>query len=209
MIRGSDLGSNCRDATPVDVQSAARLPKSLHYFKLSTSKPHENRTMLAIQKSITHKGKCTPNVLPCRIHHNGPLNASKRYWQPRTTKGMVSVACISLRITSNRYTDGKTIAYFRGRKLHRKAIKIPKGYRGVVMSSTDRILPKLQPKQPLEDEEDEEEFHETKIVEEEACFEEVMVWGHEALPEELVDPYVRGMEEWISFAETVCSVLSC
>jgi hypothetical protein len=98
--------------------------------------------------------------------------------------------------------DGKIIAYFRGRKLHGKAIKIPKGYRGVVLSTTDRILPKPQPKEL--DEEDEEEFNEVKIVEEEATFDEFMIWGHEALPEELADPYVRGMEEWMDFAQTVC-----
>ncbi|EHK96376.1 hypothetical protein M7I_7923 [Glarea lozoyensis 74030] len=103
-----------------------------------------------------------------------------------------------LRIPS-RY--GKTIAYFRGRKLHGKAMKIPKGYRGVVLSTTDKILPKPQSKE--HDEEDEEEFNEVKVVDEEATFDEFMVWGHEALPEEMADPYVRGMEEWIDFAKTI------
>jgi ribonuclease H2 subunit C len=80
-----------------------------------------------------------------------------------------------------------------------------------VISSTNRILPKPQPKQLFEDgdEDGEDNYHETKVVDEEAYFEEVMVWGHEALPEEGADPYVRGMEEWISFAETVCLVLGC
>lgn len=44
-------------------------------------------TMLAIEKSKSHKGKCTPNILPCRINHNGPVHASKRYWNPITTPG--------------------------------------------------------------------------------------------------------------------------
>lgn len=43
-----------------------------------------------------------------------------------------------------------------------------------------------------------------KVVEEQAGFEDIMIWGHESLPDEMADPYVRGMEEWIAFAETVC-----
>ena len=25
---------------------------------------------------------CTPNIIPCRIHHDGPLESLERYWQP-------------------------------------------------------------------------------------------------------------------------------
>lgn len=25
---------------------------------------------------------CTPNILPCRVHHDGPVEISKRYWNP-------------------------------------------------------------------------------------------------------------------------------
>jgi ribonuclease H2 subunit C len=38
--------------------------------------------MLAIQSSKHSQGKCTPNILPCRVQHNGPVNASKRFWNP-------------------------------------------------------------------------------------------------------------------------------
>lgn len=31
--------------------------------------------------------KCTPNLLPCRINHDGPVNASTEYWAPETDKG--------------------------------------------------------------------------------------------------------------------------
>ncbi|KAG9238500.1 ribonuclease H2 non-catalytic subunit-domain-containing protein [Amylocarpus encephaloides] len=142
--------------------------------------------MFSIQKSKTHKGKCTPNALPCRVHHNGPVNTPKRYWDPRTSP------------------DGKTVSYFRGRKLHGKKLKVPKGFRGVVLSSTDRILPKPQSSDAAEDE-DVEEIPEVKIIEEQSEFEEMVVWGHEALPDEMADPYLRGMEEWIAFAETIHS----
>ena len=96
------------------------------------------------------------------------------------------------------------MAYFRGRKLHAKKLKVPKGYRGVVISSTDRILPKPA-QDPTEDEEDSEEVPEVMVMEEQSEFEDIMVWGHEALPDDTADPYVKGIEEWIAFAEQVCS----
>ncbi|KAH6676597.1 putative ribonuclease H2 subunit C [Halenospora varia] len=141
--------------------------------------------MHAIQKSKSHKGKCTPNVLPCRVHHNGPVNASKRYWEPRTTSNV------------------KTIAYFRGRKLHGKQFKVPRGYRGIVLASTDWILPKGSQSSPAEEDKDAEHEADVKVLEEQAEFNGIMVWGHEVVPDETADPYVRGMEEWLSFAEQI------
>lgn len=45
--------------------------------------------MHAIQPKQSHDAdKCTPNILPCRINHNGPVNASKRYWAPEVDPGM-------------------------------------------------------------------------------------------------------------------------
>ncbi|TVY25482.1 Uncharacterized protein LHYA1_G005726 [Lachnellula hyalina] len=136
--------------------------------------------MLAIQKSKSHKGQCTPNVLPCRVNHNGPVNASKRYWEVRTS------------------VDNKPTSYFRGRKLHGKKLKMPKGYRGIVVSSTDRILPA-----DGDGDGEGEESPEVKVMEEQAGFRELMIWGHEALPDGLADPYVRGVEEWVAFAEQI------
>lgn len=43
--------------------------------------------MLAIQKSKTEVQQCTPNLLPCKINHDGPVNASERYWKPETAEG--------------------------------------------------------------------------------------------------------------------------
>jgi ribonuclease H2 subunit C len=158
--------------------------------------------MLAIEKSKNHKGKCMPNVLPCRINHNGPVDASKRYWNPTKVPGNkhaeMPISCTDV------HADGKTVAYFRGRKLHGKQMKVPKGYRGVVVSSTDRILPKTAP--PIEDDDvvEIEEEVDVKIMEEQSEFDHIMLWGHEALPDEIADPYIRGIEEWIALAEQVC-----
>jgi ribonuclease H2 subunit C len=103
-----------------------------------------------------------------------------------------------------KFVDNKTVSYFRGRKLHGKQLKVPKGYRGVVLSLTDQILPKESPSVMAEDDQDAEETPEVKVMEEQSEFDNIMVWGHEALPEDTTDPYVRGMEEWIAFAREVC-----
>jgi hypothetical protein len=41
-------------------------------------------------------------------------------------------------------------------------------------------------------------------MEEQSDFDHIMLWGHEALPDEVTDPYVRGIEEWIALAGQVC-----
>lgn len=51
--------------------------------------------------------------------------------------------------------------------------------------------------------EDEEDRIEETVSEEVATFDGVMVWDHGTMPDESSDPYLRGVEEWISFAETV------
>jgi hypothetical protein len=59
---------------------------------------------------------------------------------------------------------------------------------------------------PAEDDEDAEEVPEVKVMEEQSEFGDMIVWGHEALPDDMADPYVRGVEEWVAFAEQVCWV---
>ncbi len=173
--------------------------------------------MLALEKSKSHRGRCTPNVLPCRINHNGAVNTSKRYWNPTVQPGTSSLVLLSLLSGSQvpkrltQVPDRKTIAYFRGRKLHGKVLKVPAKYRGVVVERTERVLPKVEaPGQTQqgeqgegEDDLEEEEEPEVKVMEEQAGFEEIVVWGHEVLPDGMADPYVRGMEDWIQFAENV------
>lgn len=41
-----------------------------------------------------------------------------------------------------------------------------------------------------------------KILETQGTFDEMIVWGHEFLPA-ADDSYVKGVEEWVKFAETV------
>ncbi|KAK5006328.1 hypothetical protein LTR39_005690 [Cryomyces antarcticus] len=41
-------------------------------------------------------------------------------------------------------------------------------------------------------------------MEENASFEEIVVWDHGAMPAETEDPYSKGVQEWIALAEAVC-----
>ena len=60
-----------------------------------------------------------------------------------------------------------------------------------------------------ETEEEEATTDEVSLLEEVASFDEVVVWGHDALPDELEDPYVRGLREWIAFAQVVSMSVCC
>ncbi|KAF2494324.1 hypothetical protein BU16DRAFT_540802 [Lophium mytilinum] len=147
--------------------------------------------MLAIQIPSTKSPECTPNLLPARLNHDGPVNATERHWNPETTE------------------NGDTTAFFRGRKLKGRTVKIPEGYKGVVLDITDKAAPqpkKVQNEGRADDEgdnEEEEDPVDVKAVEELATFEEIVVWGHEAAPANTEDPYAKGVHEWIGFAEAV------
>ncbi|KAL8844781.1 MAG: hypothetical protein Q9205_001483 [Flavoplaca limonia] len=149
--------------------------------------------MLSIQRRNDNEApqECTPNLLPCRINHDGPVNASRRYWAPEHDK------------------DGNLEAYFRGRKLKGRKVILPEGYKGSVVkegakeddtlkSNTERLR-----RRQLEEEEvdgdDEDEEEEVKVLEEVANFKDFVVWGHETAPEG-DDAFVKGVEEWIAFA---------
>ena len=43
---------------------------------------------------------------------------------------------------------------------------------------------------------------EVKMLETQATFDELVIWGHEVVPGD-EDEYVRGVEEWVAFAEVV------
>lgn len=86
---------------------------------------------------------------------------------------------------------------------------MPEGYRGVVVREGEEEAEKVGKGGPIEKEteegdegmeEDEEE--EVKTLDDVAKFEELVVWGHETVPED-DDVFVKGVEEWIRFAEAV------
>ncbi|KAL2002943.1 hypothetical protein VTN02DRAFT_5476 [Thermoascus thermophilus] len=134
----------------------------------------------------------TPNILPCRIHHDGPVEILKRYWDPVADEN-----------------ENTQTAYFRGRKLRGRRVAIPEGYQGIVATPTDNLLRSSgstrNGTQSIENGETESEPEEpVKILEKQATFDEYVVWGHEVVPA-ADDPFVRGVEEWLKFAETLHS----
>ncbi|KAH7626083.1 ribonuclease H2, subunit C [Sordaria sp. MPI-SDFR-AT-0083] len=158
--------------------------------------------------------KTTPNLLPCRIHHDGSVEPTDSFWNPREE-------------------DGLKTSYFRGRKLHGKTLPLPSGYRGVVASKTvnqqqqnqnqnQNQPPRLSEQMSfvmdndndnkpaevidLEAEESGQGSQQPEVggqMQIQAEFEEVVVWGHESLADAGGDAYVRGVEEWIGFAERI------
>lgn len=122
-------------------------------------------------------------------------------------------------------------AYFRGRKLKGKAVKIPSGYEGqsrftlssernsaeiclgLLLQSTSKTLPQEKPQRAPSPEDDdlmiveqEDEPEPVKILELVGSFDDVLVWDHEAVPES-DSAMVKGVEEWIRFAEAVSSTV--
>lgn len=96
--------------------------------------------------------------------------------------------------------DGKHVAYFRGRKLYGKTVKLPESYKGVVVEKSDKI----ESRRPEEDEdmEDAEPQPELGAMDVKAEFDEIVIWGHESTADSS-DPYVRSIEEWLAVAEQV------
>ncbi|KAL4896238.1 ribonuclease H2 subunit C [Aspergillus ambiguus] len=138
--------------------------------------------MFALQRSPqSTSDKCTPNILPCRVHHDGPIKSVERFWTP--------------------FPDEKDqpvqTAHFRGRKLRGRRVAVPEGYEGVVAIPTERVIPSKGA-----DNDDSAPEEPIKVLEQQSTFVEVMVWGHEITPAP-DDPFVKGVEEWIKLAEAM------
>ncbi|KZM23942.1 uncharacterized protein EKO05_0009368 [Ascochyta rabiei] len=151
--------------------------------------------MLAIQKSDSKH--CTPHLLPARINHNGPINSTPQYWAPSVDE------------------KGTRHVHFRGRHLHGTHLALPENYTGAVLHTTDRLAP-AQPAHTRtadafsanEDENDTEDEpdarpEEVKIAVQIGDFDALVVWGHGAEVDGESDAFVRGMREWIGFAEAM------
>jgi ribonuclease H2 subunit C len=109
---------------------------------------------------------------------------------------------------------GKRHAYFRGRHLHGTTLPLPRNYIGAIVHVTDKQLPqsRTQPQQHLADEnrEDDEDADmedsipvEVKIAEQVGEFDEVIIWGHGGEVDGSGNAFIRGMNEWVGFAESM------
>ena len=115
-----------------------------------------------------------------------------------------------------RSPDGEPVAYFRGRKLKGKEVRVPTGYRGVAVKKNseegrDAVEDRRRRRRNEYTNEygdevgEEEEEEQVAVLEEVAAFEEVVVWDHEKVVED-DDGIVKGLAEWIRFAEAVSLV---
>ncbi|KAF3483031.1 RNA exonuclease 4 [Arthroderma uncinatum] len=141
-----------------------------------------------INNSHTPAATVTTNILPCRIHHDGPVNVSSRHWNP----------------VSDTTTDGESntsTAYFRGRKLRGRSMPLPDGYQGVVVTKPPQCENSTR-RRVGDDDEEEEEEEPISQLETVGTFSTLTVWEHEKLPAD-EDVYVRSMGEWISFAHAM------
>ncbi|KAJ3544793.1 hypothetical protein NM208_g2868 [Fusarium decemcellulare] len=136
-------------------------------------------------KSDDKTVKVVANLLPCRIHHDGPIDPVSTYWAPTSAD------------------DGTKLAYFRGRKLQGRTVKLPEQCRGVVVEREQDKDPQPTVEEPAEDGDTETERIGTMRVT--AEFDEMVVWGHETVADASGDPYVRSIEEWIQVADSIHS----
>tara|TARA_R110002003_G_scaffold12_2_gene806 strand:- start:4105 stop:4512 length:408 start_codon:yes stop_codon:yes gene_type:complete len=113
---------------------------------------------------------------------------------------------------------GTQHAYFRGRHLHGTTLPLPSGYTGAVVHVTEKTAPRTQARtheqtqardQALHDddgddaEHEDTEIEEVKIAEQIGTFDAVVVWDHGGRVDAERDMYIRGMREWIGFAESM------
>lgn len=171
--------------------------------------------MLELKSDVSSQGipKTTPHLLPCRIHRDGPVGPVESFWEPKNSAGKILHRILIVsgpRLITNRgpslmwRLDGTSTAYFRGRKLEGKAVKVPEAYRGVVAVTP---VGEEQPKQLDEAEMDVidvDALLPTSSMQVRAEFDQLVVWTHGAPDDTSTDPHTKGVEEWISLAEKVC-----
>ncbi len=106
--------------------------------------------------------------------------------------------------------DGQPEAYFRGRKLKGREVKIPERYRGVVVKG--EALSQQEAKQRGRTADVGGEVgtfeQEMKFLEEVGEYDQLVVWGHETIAED-DDVFVKGVDEWTSFARSVSNYRCC
>lgn len=83
----------------------------------------------------------TPNIIPCRVHHDGPVDSLDRYWMPvEDEKGTFDPKLNTLSPWNSeqsktkrtpQYLDNTQTVHFRGRKLRGRRVALPDGYQGM------------------------------------------------------------------------------
>ncbi|CAI6087779.1 unnamed protein product [Clonostachys chloroleuca] len=148
-----------------------------------------SQPMLEIE-NLTKSGevKSTAHLLPCRVHHDGSIGPIDSFWTPTDTE------------------EGKKEAYFRGRKLHAKAVPLPSQFIGIVAERQAAVPQPTDPYAPIDlEKEDDDDAPPVDKMKALAEFDEIMVWGHENVTNAADDTYVRSLEEWVEASERIHS----
>ncbi|GJN70620.1 ribonuclease H2 non-catalytic subunit [Purpureocillium lilacinum] len=150
-----------------------------------------SQSILAIERDAASRStKAVPNLLPCRIHHNGSVDPVASYWNPERAEGSASVA------------------YFRGRKLKGTAVSVPNDFEGVVVERKqlqDKAAPSDPQVQGHNVEDADADVTDEGVMRVTAEFDEVAVWSHEVAVDSESDPYIRSIEEWLHVSEQIHS----
>lgn len=162
--------------------------------------------MFKIQTDKEKVSKSVANLLPCRIHHNGPVEIAEPFWKPTKADGESTNRRFIIAQSLTFSPDGKQTAFFRGRQLYGKSVKLPEGYRGVVV---EKAAERADAPNHVVTEIDDDEVREVKpqprsmVVKGE--FDEMVVWGHETIADASSDAHVRSMEEWLQVSSQIHS----
>lgn len=100
-------------------------------------------------------------------------------------------------------TDNLKTAYIRGRKLHGKTVQLPAGYYGSVVEKGETKREQPEPSDAMDEVEELADPIEIAPLNSKADFDDLVIWGHESTADSATDPYLRSMEEWVSFSEKV------
>ncbi|UNI20406.1 hypothetical protein JDV02_006496 [Purpureocillium takamizusanense] len=151
-----------------------------------------SQPILAVERDAASRtNKATPNLLPCRIHHNGPVDPVASYWNPERVDGTTGTA------------------YFRGRKLQGTTVPIPNDFEGVVVERKQLEGP-VAPSDPAGHGhgvvgDADADAAEEGVMRVTAHFDEIAVWSHDVAADSAFDPYIRSIEEWLHVSEQIHS----
>ncbi|KAF7518005.1 hypothetical protein G7054_g13598 [Neopestalotiopsis clavispora] len=145
--------------------------------------------ILTVSSATSQSKKAQVNLLPCRVHHDGSINSIDTYWNP----------------TEDGNTDNLKTAYIRGRKLHGKTVQLPAGYYGSVVEKGETKREQPEPSDTMDEVEELADPIEIAPLNSKADFDDLVIWGHESTADSATDPYLRSMEEWVSFSEKLHS----
>ncbi|ODQ66988.1 hypothetical protein NADFUDRAFT_77037 [Nadsonia fulvescens var. elongata DSM 6958] len=228
------LPRKARDAPFSAVSSLPMLPfwPEIHSAIMTTT-----RIKLDISKNVisenSKEGSHSLHILPCKIHHSGPVNAHEFFTIEKGIQPNEGIAtCPSqMGLVENKNQCNKSdqslvdITYLRGRKLLARHLSLSDRYTGIIFRDTGALV---QPVGDIHDDNHKYEYDdyveqpedhafnsssapcEEPIITWSAShtFQQVTIWGHESQPNETNDPWIVGIEEWTSLSAAIHAPLS-